>query len=59
MDTATTAAKADNNGFAARHEYLIQSPDDDTIFREATAGAGKVRLDKISYFMPHVIPANA
>ena len=25
-DTAATAAKADNNGFAARHEYLIQSP---------------------------------
>ena len=25
-DTATTPAKADNNGFAARHAYLIQSP---------------------------------
>ena len=25
-NTATTAAKADNNGFAARHAYLIQSP---------------------------------
>ena len=25
-DTATTAVKADNNGFAARHGYLIQSP---------------------------------
>ena len=25
-DTATTASKADNNGFAARHVYLIQSP---------------------------------
>ena len=24
-DTATTAAKADNNGFAAKHAYLIQS----------------------------------
>ena len=24
-DAATTAAKADNNGFAARHAYLIQS----------------------------------
>ena len=23
-DTATTAAKADNNGFSARHAYLIQ-----------------------------------
>ena len=97
-DTATTAAKADNNGFAARHSYLIRSPtvnstfsfriplkhifgfcedydkivyglkhsltlvmktDDDTIFRGATAGAGKVSLDKISWFMPHVIPADA
>ena len=25
-DTATTAVKADNNGFAARHACLIQSP---------------------------------
>ena len=25
-DTATTAAKANNNGFSARHAYLIQSP---------------------------------
>ena len=25
-DTSTTAAKADNNGFDARHAYLIQSP---------------------------------
>ena len=25
-DTATTVAKADNNEFAARHAYLIQSP---------------------------------
>ena len=89
-DTATTAVKADNNGFAARHAYLIQSPtvkgtfsfripmkhifgfcedydqivydlkhnltlvmktDDDAIFRGATAGAEKVSLDKISWFM--------
>ena len=25
-DTATTAVKADNNGFSVRHAYLIQSP---------------------------------
>ena len=25
-DTATTAAKGDNNGFAARRSYLIKSP---------------------------------
>ena len=97
-DTATTAAKADNNGSAARHAHIIQSPtgkgtfcfriplkhifglcedydhivyclkhslglarktDDDTIFRGAAAGAGKVSLDKVSWFMPHVIPADA
>ena len=99
-DTATTAVKADNNGFAARHAYLIQSPtfkgifsfripmkhifdfcedydkimfglkhnlnltlvrktDDEAIFRGAAAGAGKVSLDKISWFMPHVITADA
>ena len=97
-DTATTAAKANNNGFAARHAYLIQSPtvkgtfsfripmksifgfcedydkivhglkhnltlvrktDDDATFRGAAAGAGKVSLDKISWFMPHVILADA
>ena len=97
-DTATTAVKADNNGFAARHAYLIQSPtvkctfscripmkhifgfcedydkiviglkhnltlvrktDDDAIFRGAAAGDGKVSLGKISWFMPHVISADA
>ena len=97
-DTATTAAKADNNEFTARHAYLIQSPtvkgtfsfriplkpifdfcedydkivyglkhgltlvrktDDDAIFRAAAAGSGKVSLDKISRFMPHIIPADA
>ena len=97
-DTATIAAKADNNGFSARHAYLILSPtikgtfsfripmkhifgyceyydkivyglkhnltlvrktDDDAIFRLAAAGAGKVSLYKISWFMPHVISADA
>ena len=97
-DTATTAVKAVNNGFAARHAYLIQSPTakgtssfripmkhifgfcedydkivyglkhsltlvrktvDDAIFRGAAAGAGKVGLDKISLFMPHIISADA
>ena len=97
-DTSTTAAKADNNGFAARHAYLIQSTtikctfsftipmkhifgfcddydkivhglkdsltlvrktDDDAVFKGAADGAGKVSLDKISWFMLHVIPADA
>ena len=97
-DTAATAAKADNNGYGARHAYLIQLPtvkgtfsfripmknifgfcenydkivyglkhsltlvrktDDDAIFRGAAAGVGKVSRDKISWFILHVIPADA
>ena len=96
-DTATTAVKADNNGFATRHAYLIQSPTvkgtfsfripmkhifafcedydkivhglkhrltlvrktDAAIFSGAAAGGGKVSLDRISWFMPHVIPLMA
>ena len=38
---------------------LVRITDDDTIFRGAAAGAGKVNLDKMSWFMPHVIPADA
>ena len=98
IKTATTAAKADNNGFAARRAHLIQSPtvkgtfsfripfknifgfcedydnfvyglkhsltlvrktDDDAIFRGASAGAGNVSLDKISWLMLHVILADS
>ena len=36
---------------------LVRKTDDNAIFRGAAAGAGKVSLDKISWFMPHVIPA--
>ena len=38
---------------------LVSKTDDDAIFSEATAGAGKVSVDKISWFMPQVIPADA
>ena len=38
---------------------LVRKTDDDEIFRGAAAGAGKVSLDKISWSMPHVIPADA
>ena len=38
---------------------LLRKTDDDAIFRGAAAGAGKVSLDKISCFIPHVIPAGA
>ena len=32
---------------------------DDVIFRAAEAGPGKVRLEKMSWFMPHIISADA
>ena len=38
---------------------LVRKADDDAISRGAAAGAGKVSLDKISWCMPHVIPAAA
>jgi hypothetical protein len=37
---------------------LVRKADDDAIFRLAAAGAGKVNLDKISLFIPHVIPSD-
>ena len=36
---------------------LLRKTDDDAIFRGAAAMSGKVNLDKISWFMPHVLPA--
>ena len=38
---------------------LVRKTDDNAIFRGATAGAGRDSLGKISWFMPHVIPADA
>ena len=38
---------------------LVRKTDDDAIFRGAAAGAEKVSVDKIAWFMPHVIPADA
>jgi hypothetical protein len=96
---AAVGAGADNsnNGFVARHHYLIKSPDpkgtfsfriplkhifgfaedydkvvygfrhvltlvrksdDDAIFRLAAAGAGKITLSKVSWYIPHVRPAD-
>lgn len=37
---------------------LVRKADDDAIFRANAAGAGKVNLDKISLFIPHVIPSD-
>ena len=38
---------------------LVKKTDDDAIFRGAAAGSGKVSLVKISWFMPHIMPADA
>ena len=38
---------------------LVRRTEDDAIFRAAAAGGGKVILDKMSWFMRHVIPADA
>ena len=38
---------------------LVRKTDHDSIFTGAAAGTGKVSLDKISWFMPHVLPADA
>ena len=37
----------------------MRKTDNDAIFRDAAADVGKVTLDKISWFVPHVIPAVA
>jgi len=37
---------------------LVRKADDDAIFRDNAAAAGKIAIDKISWFMPHVIPAD-
>ncbi|XP_065651027.1 uncharacterized protein LOC136079232 [Hydra vulgaris] len=37
---------------------LVRKSDTGAIFRNALAAAGKVNLDKISLFMPHVIPSD-
>ena len=38
---------------------LVKKIDDDATFRGAAADAGKVSLETIAWFMPHVIPADA
>ena len=38
---------------------LVRKSDDDAIFRANAADAGKVSLNKISWFVPHVLPADA
>ena len=71
--TATTAVLVNNNAFAAIYTYvvakiayglkhslaLVRKRDDDAIFRDSGADAGKVTLDKISSIVPHVVPADS
>ena len=38
---------------------LVRKSDNDAIYRAADADAGKGTLDKVSWFMPHVLPADA
>ena len=38
---------------------LVRRLDDDAIFRADAADAGKVVLNKTSWFVPHVLPADA
>ena len=37
---------------------LTRNDDNDAIFRAAAVDVGKIRLDKVSWFMPHVTPAD-
>ena len=41
--------------FGLKHSViLVRKTDNDEILRGAAAGAGKVSLDKMSWFMPHI-----
>ena len=37
---------------------LVRKADSDAIFKNAAADAGKIDIQKISWFMPHVLPAD-
>ena len=37
---------------------LTRNNDNDSIFRANAADNGKIRLDRISWYMPHVMPAD-
>ena len=50
----------DNILYGLKHSLIhVRKIDDDTICRGAAAVAGKISLDKMSWFMPHVTPADA
>ena len=37
---------------------LVRKSNDDAIFRDNATADGKISLDKVSWFMPHVLPAD-
>ena len=37
---------------------LTRNDDNDAIFRAKAADAGRITLDKLSWYMPHVMPAD-
>ena len=37
---------------------LVRKSEDDAIFRLTAAGAGKITLSKVSWYVPHVLPAD-
>ena len=50
----------DKTVYGLKHNLtLVRKTDDDAIFRLAAADAEKVSRDKISWFMPHINPADA
>ena len=45
--------------YGLKHTLILtRNDDDDAIFRANAAAAGKITLSKISWFMPHVTPAD-
>ena len=43
--------------YGFRHRLdLVRKSDDDAIFRDTAAGAGKIHLQKVSWLMPKVVP---
>ena len=45
--------------YGIRHVLtLVRKSDDDAIFRLTAAGAGKITLSKVSWYVPHVRPAD-
>ena len=44
--------------YGMKQTLTLLRNDDDAIFRNNAAASGIIRLDKISWYMPHVMPAD-